>query len=457
MLFDDTITAIATAQGSGAIAVIRLSGEDAIKIADSVFYSKNKKLVEQEAYTIHYGYIKDSEEIIDQVLVSIFKAPKSYTGENSVEISCHASVYIQQKILNLLIQKGARIAKPGEFTQRAFLNGKLELSQAEAVADLISAESKAEHEVAMQQMRGGFASDLQELRSQLLNFISLIELELDFSEEDVEFVDRTQLKILVNTIKQKTKELIKSFELGNVIKNGVPVAIVGEPNVGKSTLMNVLLNEDKAIVSEIAGTTRDAVEDTISLNGILFRFIDTAGIRKTDDTIENLGIEKTMQKIDNAAIILYMIDANDTNYCKKISDMSENIKDKELIVVLNKIDKIKGAIPSQTAECSNFLNVKISAKEKENILNLTNKLLEAVNLSGINKSGTIITNTRHLELLQKAYEATERVDSGLISGISSDFIAQDIREILNHIGMITGQYTDNEILGNIFKNFCIGK
>ncbi|MCF6366996.1 MAG: tRNA uridine-5-carboxymethylaminomethyl(34) synthesis GTPase MnmE [Bacteroidales bacterium] len=458
MPIDDTIAAIATSPGSGAIAVIRLSGNDAFKIVDSLFFNKhNKKLANQDAYTISYGYVKDNEELIDEVLISIFKAPHSYTGENSVEISCHGSIYIQQKILNLLIKKGARTANPGEFTQRAFLNGKLDLSQAEAVADLIASESKSAHKVAIQQMRGGFKYELQELRSQLLNFISLIELELDFSEEDVEFADRSQLNELVNKIKTKTFELIKSFEYGNVIKNGVPVAIVGEPNVGKSTLLNALLNEDKAIVSDIAGTTRDAVEDIISINGILFRFIDTAGIRKTEDTIENLGIKRTMQKIENAEIILYMVDANDADACNKLSDISKKTKDKKLIVVINKIDKIKSVSEKQIIDCNDFQIVRISAKNKENISLLTDYLSDAVQFSNIDKTGTIITNTRHLELLQNAYDATLRVENGLTSGLSGDFIAQDIRETLNYIGGITGEYSDNEILNNIFANFCIGK
>ena len=452
MQTNETIAAIATPSGSGAISIIRLSGEDAIKIVDKIFFGKSK-LIDQEAYTIHFGNIKDENEIIDEVLVSIFKAPKSYTGENSVEISCHGSIYIQQKILNLLIKNGARTAKPGEFTQRAFLNGKLDLSQAEAVADLISAESKAEHKVAIQQMRGGFTTDLQKLRTELLNFISLIELELDFSEEDVEFADRTQLKKLINNIKQKTEELIHSFEYGNVIKKGIPVAIVGEPNVGKSTLLNTLLNEEKAIVSNIAGTTRDAVEDLISINGILFRFIDTAGIRKTEDTIENLGIERTMQKIENAEIVIYMIDANDKNSCGKISEISKKLKNKKLIILINKIDKAE----VEDEICKDFKTIQVSAKFKQNISKLKEVLLNKVQFSEVDKTGTIITNTRHLELLQKAYEATLRVEDGLTSGLSSDFIAQDIREILNHIGEITGEYTNDEVLGNIFANFCIGK
>jgi len=455
MLINDTIAAIATSPGSGAIAIIRLSGKDAIKIVDKVFFGKNK-LITQDAYTIHFGNIKRNNEIVDEVLVSIFKAPKSYTGENSVEISCHGSIYIQQRILNLLIKSGARTANPGEFTQRAFLNGKLDLSQAEAVADLISAESKAEHKVAIRQMRGGFTSDLQKLRTELLNFISLIELELDFSEEDVEFADRTQLKNLIANIKQKTEELINSFEYGNVIKKGVPVAIVGEPNVGKSTLLNALLNDDKAIVSDIAGTTRDAIEDTISLNGVLFRFIDTAGIRKTEDIIENLGIERTKQKMEFSEIILLMIDASSKNYIKQINDIQKQYPQKKVIPIVNKADLLGRVNPVRTTSNGTRI-IYLSAKLKQNIGELENALTKSVSYTSTNLNDTIITNTRHLELLQKAYDATLRVDDGLTSGLSSDFIAQDIREILNHIGEITGEYTNDEVLGNIFKNFCIGK
>ncbi len=459
MLNDDTISAIASSPGSGAIAIIRLSGSRAIEITDQIFCSKDKKkkLIDQDAYTIHYGLIKDQNEVIDEVLISVFRAPKSYTGEDSIEISCHGSLYIQQRILNLLIKTGARTASPGEFTQRAFLNGKLDLSQAEAVADLIASESAAAHKVAFQQMRGGFTSDLKNLRYQLLSFISLIELELDFSEEDIEFADRAKLQSLISTIKEKISELLNSFELGNVIKKGIPVAIVGEPNVGKSTLLNVLLNEDKAIVSEIAGTTRDAVEDVISLSGILFRFIDTAGLRKTDDAIESLGIERTIQKIENAEIVLFMIDAKDKQACEKVFEIKERAKDKKLILVVNKIDKSESIFNEKISDCKDFETVQISAKHKQNINVLTETLLKTVHYTPAGKSDTIITNTRHFELLQKAYDATLRVDQGLTAGISGDFLAQDIREILNFIGEITGEFTTDEVLGNIFDNFCIGK
>jgi len=395
MINTDTICALATAHGSGAIAVIRLSGSDSFNIVDTIFHSPTqKKIAEQKANTIHFGLLKYKKQIIDEVLVSVYKAPHSYTGENSVEISCHGSLYIQQKILNLLIKTGARHAKPGEFTQRAFLNGKMDLSQAEAVADLISSSSAASHKVAVHQMRGGFANDIKELRVKLLSFISLIELELDFSEEEVEFADRKQLLQLVNTINKKLTYLTESFELGNVIKNGIPVAIAGEPNVGKSTLLNALLNEDKAIVSDIAGTTRDAIEDVISLEGILFRFIDTAGIRKTSDIVESLGIERTMEKIKNAEIILYLIDAKDENSFHKITEIQKQSKDKKLIVVANKVDTSKNK-NLKTKIPSDIEFIEISAKYKQNIDILVSALLKAVHYTSENQNNTIITNVRH--------------------------------------------------------------
>ncbi len=364
-------------------------------------------------------------------------------------------MFIQQKILNLLIRSGARLAKPGEFTQRAFLNGKLDLSQAEAVADLIASESESAHKVAMQQMRGGFSSELQELRSRLLSFISLIELELDFSEEDVEFADRKELKKLIKNIELHLLKLIKSFELGNAVKNGIPVAIVGEPNAGKSTLLNVLLNEDKAIVSDIAGTTRDAVEDIISVNGILFRLIDTAGIRETQDKIESLGIERTMEKIKKADIILFLLNAGDPYAENKISEMRKKTKGKHLIVIFNKIDK--AGVKQNLISDEEIKIIEISAKYKINIDKLNQQLIDTVNYSSLKQNDTIITNTRHLEALQNAYQSLFRVSEGLENNISGDFLAQDIRETLQYIGEITGEFTTDEILGNIFKNFCIGK
>ncbi|NOZ35651.1 MAG: tRNA uridine-5-carboxymethylaminomethyl(34) synthesis GTPase MnmE [Chlorobi bacterium] len=455
-MFDDTIAAVATPPGSGAVAVIRLSGRESFEIITKVFRPKKASL-EFNPYSIRFGTINDNKEIIDEVLISIFKAPHSYTGEDSVEISCHGSLFIQQKILNLLIKNGARFAGPGEYTQRAYLNGKMDLSQAEAVADLIASESASAHKVAMQQMRGGFSSDLQQLRSRLLKFITLIELELDFSEEDVEFADRKALKKLIGDIQKHISDLIHSFELGNVIKKGIPVAIVGEPNVGKSTLLNVLLNEDKAIVSDIAGTTRDAVEDIISIKGILFRLIDTAGIRKTEDKVESLGIERTMDKIKKSDIVLFMINAGDPDAEKKISEIQKKSKNKQLIVVINKIDKNKSENSLHKISGKNIQYIKISAKHKTNIDKLNELLIETVNYSALNSSDTIITNIRHLNALQNAYQSSLRVSEGLGNNISGEFLAQDIREILQYIGEITGEFTTDEVLGNVFANFCIGK
>lgn len=453
---EKTICAIATAPGTGAIAIIRLSGEKSFEIIDKIFHNKKgKKISAQKPYTIHFGEIKDQNKIIDEVLISVFKAPHSYTGENSAEISCHGSLFVQQKILNLLMQNGASLAAPGEFTQRAFLNGKMDLSQAEAVADLIASSSAASHRVAMQQMRGGFSDNLQDLRARLLKFITLVELELDFSEEDVEFADRKQLKTLIDEIREHITKLMNSFELGNVIKNGIPVAIVGEPNVGKSTLLNVLLKEDKAIVSDIAGTTRDAVEDVISVNGILFRFIDTAGIRHTLDTIENLGIERTMSKIEKAEIILFMVDALDKKAFEKLEIVEQKSKNKKIIIVVNKTDKATSE--EEILKHQTHKTVQISAKYNTNIDELNNALTEAVNYSTIKENDIIITNSRHYEALRNALLSAERVASGLEAKISGDFLAQDIREILQFIGDITGNYTPDEVLGNIFINFCIGK
>ena len=456
MIYNDTICAIATGSCSGAIAVIRLSGKTALETADKIFFAKNKdkKLTAQKPNTIHFGEIKDGNEIIDEVLVSIFKSPHSYTGEDSVEISCHGSVYIQKKIIELLIKNGARTARPGEFTQRAFLNGKLDLSQAEAVADLIASSSEASHKIALQQMRGGFSSELQKLRSDLLKFITLVELELDFSEEDVEFADRSELEKLILKIQSHISELVKSFELGNVIKNGIPVAIIGEPNVGKSTLLNALLNDERAIVSDIPGTTRDSVEETISVGGILFRFIDTAGIRQSTDIIEKLGIERTHQIIDRAEIVILVTEPEATGMQFENTIIEVLEKQKKLLVAINKTDIQTMFFPQAFA--NDFPTVLISAKKRQNI----DKLLETlVKLSGYdnNKNDIIISNTRHYEALKKAHKASEAVIEGLKNNISGDFLAQDIREILNKIGQITGEYTDNEILGNVFENFCIGK
>ncbi len=450
---DDTIAAIATAPGSGAIAVIRVSGKETFDVVEKVFKPlKPKKLSEQKGYTVHFGEIYDGSEVLDEVLVTVFKAPHSYTGEDSVEISCHGSLYIQQRILELLVESGARIAEPGEFTMRAFLNGKMDLSQAEAVADLIASTSEAARKLSFRQMRGGFTRELGQLRSQLLEFVSLIELELDFAEEDVEFADREQLKNLIQTIKQRIEFLMNSFKLGNAIKNGVPVAIVGEPNVGKSTLLNLLLREDKAIVSDIPGTTRDAIEDVISIRGILFRFIDTAGLRETHDKIEAIGIERTKEKIKKASIILFLVDARDQDWRKKVDDLKEIIDDQHLIIVFNKID-LAGSLPD--VEDDDY--VMISAKYHENIANLEEKLLQAVKYSQYSDSDVIVTNARHYQALSKAYEAILRVEEGLETGLPGDLLSQDIREVMFYLGEITGEITTDDILQNIFKNFCIGK
>jgi tRNA modification GTPase len=465
MIHSETICAIATPSGSGAISIIRLSGNTAIAITEGLFspFKSDKLLRNQKSGTIHFGLIKDGDELIDEVLVSIFKNPNSYTGEDSAEISCHGSVFIQQRILQLLIRNGARHAQPGEFTQRAFLNGKIDLSQAEAVADLIASSSKASHKIALNQIRGGFSDELNLLRSKLLEFISLIELELDFSEEDVEFANREQLQELLSKVKLKIQSLIKSFKLGNVIKHGVPVAIIGEPNVGKSTLLNALFNEEKAIVSEIAGTTRDAIEDVLNIEGILFRFIDTAGLRDTTDKIENLGIEKTVQKIQQADIIILIVES--TNNWQQIAQQIRytvdkyNIVEQKLFVLINKIDKTtmeKKAIENLKTDLADIPIILTSAKSKINIDELKRLLKETYDINNLNNS-PVVSNIRHFEALTNALEAIERAEQGFQGGITGDFLAMDIRQVMHYIGEITGQISTDEILGNIFKNFCIGK
>ncbi|MDR3287405.1 MAG: tRNA uridine-5-carboxymethylaminomethyl(34) synthesis GTPase MnmE [Prevotellaceae bacterium] len=457
-----TICAISTAGGIGGIAVIRISGENAIKNTDKIFFAiaKNKNLLNAKSNTIIFGKIKNSKnEIIDEVLVCIFRAPHSYTGEDTVEISCHGSTYIQQQILKLLIENGCTLAQAGEFTQRAFLNGKMDLSQAEAVADLINSTSQAAHKVAINQMRGKFLNELQNIRKKLVDFTSLIELELDFNEEDVEFADRKELGEFAQNIEKYIAKLCKSFEVGNVIKNGIPVAIVGETNVGKSTLLNILLNEERAIVSEIHGTTRDAIEDTTNIGGIIFRFIDTAGIRKTNDKIENIGIERTYSKIEQAAIVLWIIDATQPvqNAENMKNEMIERCKNKKMIIVYNKTDKNKYAETLNISSDAGIKQVNISAKEKLNIDALQNILLEIAQIPEIGSNDVIVTNMRHFEALQNAYSAIVRVQNGLQQNIPHDLLAQDIRDCIFHIGTITGNITTDEILGNIFSKFCIGK
>ncbi|WP_396170485.1 tRNA uridine-5-carboxymethylaminomethyl(34) synthesis GTPase MnmE [Flavobacterium sp.] len=463
MLNNDSIVALATPSGAGAIAIIRLSGEEAIAIGNSVFKSiKNKELTKQKTHTLHLGHIVDEQKVLDEVLVSIFKGPNSYTGENTIEISCHGSTYIQQQIIQLLLRKGCRMANAGEFTLRAFLNGKLDLSQAEAVADLISSDNEASHQIAMQQMRGGFSNEIAKLREELLNFASLIELELDFAEEDVEFADRSQFHELLNRIEFVLKRLIDSFAVGNVIKNGIPVAIVGEPNVGKSTLLNALLNEERAIVSHIAGTTRDTIEDELVIGGIGFRFIDTAGIRETEDHVESIGIRKTFEKIEQAQVVLYIVDSiqfsvsSFENIKIEIQKIRNQFPLKPLIVIGNKKDLLAAdSIENIEKEIPNILL--ISAKNKEGVDELKNQLLSFVNTGSLRNNETIVTNTRHYDSLLKALDEIQKVKFGLETNLSSDLMALDIREALYHFGMITGQVTNDELLGNIFANFCIGK
>lgn len=458
----DTICAIATAQG-GAIGCIRVSGPEAIEITSCIFTpaATNRELGDSKPYTLTFGRIYDGSEVIDEVLVSLFRAPHSYTGENSTEITCHGSAYILQKVLQLLIKNGCRMAAPGEYTQRAFLNGKMDLSQAEAVADLIASSSAATHRLAMSQMRGGFSKELATLRDQLLHFTSLIELELDFSDhEELEFADRSELCQLANNIEKVIARLVNSFNVGNAIKNGVPVAIIGETNAGKSTLLNVLLNEDKAIVSDIHGTTRDIIEDTVNIGGITFRFIDTAGIRETSDTIESLGIERTFQKLDQAEIVLWMIDA--TNAQAQITQLAGQLlprcERKQLILVYNKadlVDNIQNSIPDNFP--ANVQSITLSAKKREHIEELQRMLITSAHLPTITQNDVIVTNVRHYEALNNALEAIHRVQEGLTNNISGDFISQDIRECIFHLSDIAGEVTNDMVLQNIFQHFCIGK
>jgi len=462
MILQDTIVALATPSGAGAIAVIRLSGLDAIPFADKQFKSVSGKLLaKQKTHTIHLGHIIDGKKTIDEVLVSVFKNPNSYTGEDVVEISCHGSKYIQQEIIQLFLRNGCRMATAGEFTLRAFLNGKLDLSQAEAVADLITSDNEASHQIAMQQMRGGFSSEIGKLREELLNFASLIELELDFAEEDVEFADRTKFKDLVERISFVLKRLLDSFAVGNVIKNGIPVAIVGEPNVGKSTLLNALLNEERAIVSEIAGTTRDTIEDEISIGGMGFRFIDTAGIRETQDVVESIGIKKTFEKIEQAHVVIYLFDSTQfkilgSQFKVELEKIKNKYPQKPLIILANKIDKLsEDEILNLKFQISNL--ELLSAKTGVGVEGLKDKLLGFVNTGALKNNDTIITNTRHYGSLQKALEEIIKVKHGLDSGLSGDLLAIDIRQALYHFGEITGEITNDDLLGNIFANFCIGK
>ncbi|UKJ06247.1 tRNA uridine-5-carboxymethylaminomethyl(34) synthesis GTPase MnmE [Solitalea lacus] len=454
---EDTIVALATPSGTGAIAVIRLSGPDAIKICNKVFFGKN--LEKQTSHTVHFGTIRENDVIVDEVLATVFVAPHSYTRENSVEVSCHASPYIIQKLINLFIKNGARTAKPGEFTLRAFLNGQLDLSQAEAVADLIASRTEASHNMALRQLRGGFSNELKVLRQQLIDFAALIELELDFSEEDVEFANRPQLKALINSIQSVIRKLISSFDLGNAIKNGIPVVISGKPNVGKSTLLNALLNEERAIVSEIAGTTRDTIEDEINIGGINFRFIDTAGIRETSDKIEAIGVEKAYEKIRQSAVVIYLFDPEETD-AKELGEivleLSKHTSAESILLVANKLDKgNEQEWKKRYKELNGVLF--ISARDKVHLDQFTETLLHKAHVDQLNNDETMISNVRHLEALQKTNEALDDTLHLMDQPFGGELLAFEIKRALHHLGEITGDISNEDLLDSIFTRFCIGK
>ena len=457
MIKSDTIIALATPPGIGAISVIRISGKDAFKISDKLFFKKNKKkILSFESHTVHLGIIRCDGKEIDEVLLTIFKTPHSYTGENVVEISCHGSTYIQQEIINVFIKQGVRLANPGEFTLRAFLNGKMDLSQAEAVADLINSENEGSHRLAIKQMKKGFSSELVKLRSELIDFVSLIELELDFSEEDIEFADKKEFKSLIINIKSKLELLIESFNSGNVLKNGVAVAIVGKPNAGKSSLLNTLASDDKAIVSDIPGTTRDSIENSVNIKGIKFRFIDTAGLRETTDKIETKGIEKTKDQIQKANILIYLFDVNDITeleFTESLNQFKRN--DLKILLVRNKID-LKNNDEKLLKKLKKLGLIEISAIDKISVNKLKNVLTESINLRETNVN-TIISNSRHLSALNKALESINSVTLGIDNNLSGDLLSTDIKKCIESIGEITGEVTNDDILGNIFSNFCIGK
>jgi tRNA modification GTPase len=462
MIQEDTIVALSTPPGIGAIGVIRLSGPDAITITNSVFGGKD--LTKQESHTLHFGLIKDGDVVIDEVVVGLFVAPKSYTKENVVEISCHGSNYIIQQIISLLIRRGASAAKPGEFTLRAFLNGGMDLSQAEAVADLIASDSQAAHQVAMNQLRGGFSNELAVLREQLIHFASMIELELDFAEEDVEFANRDQLQALISKITLVINKLIRSFELGNVIKQGINTVIAGRPNAGKSTLLNALLNEERAIVSDIAGTTRDTIEEILNINGINFRLIDTAGIREAQDAIEVIGVEKTMEKISQSALLVYLFDAAELSAADIFYDISRLSKPGvPVLAVANKADLVSGSgvsfmnLPTDVDLPAGVQFISISAKQNQQIEELKQLLYDSAVGGQLSDNQTMVTNIRHVEALERTQEALTRVDYGLVNPVTSDFLATDIKQALYYLGEITGQVTTDDLLDNIFSKFCIGK
>ncbi len=458
MQLSETIVARATPSGPGAIAVIRVSGPAAIEIVQKVFFGKDLSKV--ESHTIHFGKIKSDKEIIDEVLVSVFRAPTSYTKENSVEISCHGSDYIVQRIIQLLLQNGCQPASAGEFTLRAFLNGQMDLSQAEAVADLIESDSFASHEMAMKQMRGEFSNKLKDLRQELIDFASLIELELDFGEEDVEFANRDKLNELVHSINQVLLKLINSFELGNVLKNGVATVIAGKPNAGKSTLLNALVNEERAIVSEIEGTTRDVIEETLNIDGVLFRFIDTAGIRDAQDKIESMGVERTFEQLNKSSVILYVVDVTTTNPETFRKDIAQiDTSKSKLLLILNKMDLHPTLNPEEyliEGKVSTEQIITASAKNKMNIEHLKTALKHLI-LKSKDQDDVVVSNTRHLHALQKAHESLSDVTNGLSSNITSDFIAMDIRKALHYLGEILGEVSTDDLLESIFSRFCIGK
>ena len=460
MTNQDTIIALATPNGLGAISVLRISGKQSISVTEKVFKAKNNKLLsKQDSHTVHLGHLIKKGHQLDEVLVTLFKGPHSYTGENTIEISCHGSTYIQKEIINLFIDNGIRVANPGEFTLRAFLNGKMDLNQAEAVADLIASENEGSHKLAIQQMKSGFSDDLKKLRAELLHFSSMIELELDFSQEDVEFVERGEFKKLTNKIKLELNTLINSFQSGNVLKNGISVAIAGKPNAGKSSLLNTLLNDEKAIVSDIPGTTRDSIEDSLIIQGINFRFTDTAGLRETTDFIESKGIEKTINKIKNAKILLYLFDTNDTNV-NEIKSSINNFKrdDLSIILVRNKIDLINqnSKLLDDIKSISKSQLLEIEATDAKSVESLKIRLINEVEL--LNPyTDIVISNSRHYEALIKALRAIEEVNEGLVDNVSGDLLSVDIRRSIDHLSEITGEITNDDVLGNIFANFCIGK
>lgn len=463
LLSADTICALSTPDAVGALSVVRLSGKDAFALAETVFVpaGKKKALGERPLPAVVFGHVMDGTAVLDEAVLTLFKGPRSFTGEDTVEFSLHGSAYIRQRLLQLLVEAGARPATEGEFTKRAFMHGKMDLSRAEAVADLIHSESEAEHRVAMRQMRGGFADELRELRTTLLNFASLVELELDFGEEDVEFADRSQLKSHVDNVLHKIRHLMASFKLGNVLKKGVPVAILGEPNAGKSTLLNALLNEERAIVSEIAGTTRDTVEDEISIQGVLFRFIDTAGIRHTQDTIERIGIERALDKAKNAETVLLLADASRWDPAQ-LRELSARVGDKAFVLVINKTDLLDEAAKTRLeaevrAHFPQWPYVFVSAAQKSEIETLKRQLYASLDTSALQGDRTVVTNLRHYEALKRSADYLERVLTGLDAQVTGDFLAMDIRQALYHLGEITGEISTDDLLGNIFSRFCIGK